>query len=144
MWSANDGPYKGRHYELAETLCVPPPIQQPGPRVLIGGGGERKTLKLVARYADACNLFAPDAKVVAHKLQVLARHCDAEGRDFATIQKTIVGGVDPLRDRDAFLSAMQHYAALGIDQVWLSPRDPDPAGWVARVADSVVQPLSEM
>ena len=58
MWSDDDGPYEGRHYQLAETICSPRPISSPRPRILIGGSGERKTLRLVARYADACNLFA--------------------------------------------------------------------------------------
>src|SRR3954470_5681066 len=57
MWSDNDSPYEGKYYQLAETICSPRPIQRPRPRILIGGGGERKTLRLVARYADACNLF---------------------------------------------------------------------------------------
>ena len=81
MWSDDDGPFKGEHYQLAETICAPRPIQQPRPRILIGGSGERKTLRLVARYADACNLFAADVDEVAHKLEVLERHCETEGRD---------------------------------------------------------------
>ena len=80
MWSDDNGPYEGRHYRLDETLCSPMPVSTPRPRILIGGGGERKTLRLVAQYADACNLFGgPDE--VAHKLDVLRRHCDAVGRD---------------------------------------------------------------
>ncbi len=58
MWSGDSGPYQGRHYQLAETICSPPPVSTPRPRILVGGSGERKTLRLVARYADACNLFA--------------------------------------------------------------------------------------
>src|SRR5690242_2822740 len=60
MWSEDEGPYQGKHYRLAETICRPRPIQQPRPRILVGGSGERKTLRLVARYADACNLIAFD------------------------------------------------------------------------------------
>ena len=92
MWSGETGPFHGRHYELAETLCVPHPLQRPHPPILIGGLGERKTLRLVARYADACNLFAfvgPD--VLRQKLEVLRRHCDAEGRDYASIHRTALG-----------------------------------------------------
>ena len=73
MWSDDDGPFEGRHYQLAETMCSPRPISAPRPPILIGGGGERKTLRLVARYADACNLFAFDPDEVAHKLEVLRR-----------------------------------------------------------------------
>jgi F420-dependent oxidoreductase-like protein len=134
MWSDDDdGPFEGRHYHLAETICSPRPIQQPGPRILVGGSGERKTLRLVARYANACNLFAPDPAVVAHKLEVLARHCDAEGRDPDTIQKTILGFADPLSDVDAFLSSMQEYAELGVTLVEVMPLVPDPAAWVAEL-----------
>jgi len=86
MWSDDDGPYQGTHYQLAETICSPRPIQQPRPGILIGGIGERKTLRLVAKYADACNLFpGPD---LARKLDVLRAHCDAEGRDYDEITKT--------------------------------------------------------
>jgi F420-dependent oxidoreductase-like protein len=144
MWSDNDGPYEGRHYQLAETICSPPPIQQPRPRIMIGGSGERKTLKLVARYADACNLFAPNAEVVAHKLDVLARHCDAEGRDCASIEKTIIGGGDPLADTDAFMTSMDAYAKLGIGLVELTPMVPDPAAWVTMLGEEIVPKLAEL
>lgn len=86
MWSEDEGPYTGRHYSLASTLNRPQALSQPRPRIMIGGGGEKKTLRLVARYADACNLFArPD---VAHKLDVLREHCDREGRPYDSIEKT--------------------------------------------------------
>ena len=80
MWSDDNGPYEGTHYQLAETLCSPQPVSSPRPRVLIGGGGERKTLRLVATYADACNIIG-DVETVAHKVGVLRRHCDEVGRD---------------------------------------------------------------
>jgi F420-dependent oxidoreductase-like protein len=144
MWSDDDGPYEGRYYQLAETICSPRPIRRPAPRILIGGSGERKTLLLVARYADACNLFAPDPSVVAHKLDVLDRHCDAEGRDPAAIERTIIYGSDPLDDMDAFLSAMAEYASMGIGQVWVSPGGADPARWVEQVSERAVPELAEL
>ena len=144
MWSDDDGPYEGRYYRLAETICSPRPVRQPRPPILIGGSGEKKTLRLVARYADACNLFAPDPSVVAHKLEVLDRHCDAESRDPAAIERTIIFGADPLADVDGFLAAMEGYASLGIGQVWVSPGGPDPAGWVADVTERVVPRLSSL
>jgi len=92
MWSEQDGPFEGRHYRLAETLCVPAPLSRPRPPILIGGIGERKTLRLVARHADACNLFEGlGAEGLRHKLDVLRRHCDAEGRDFGEIEVTVLG-----------------------------------------------------
>jgi F420-dependent oxidoreductase-like protein len=144
MWSDDDGPYAGRHYQLAETICSPRPVQQPRPKILVGGGGERKTLRLVARYADACNLFAPDPAVVAHKLDVLARHCDAEGRDPAAIERTILGFANPLDDVDGFLASMEEYARLGVELVELMPMGPDPAAWVTQVGERVVPRLAAM
>jgi alkanesulfonate monooxygenase SsuD/methylene tetrahydromethanopterin reductase-like flavin-dependent oxidoreductase (luciferase family) len=144
MWSDDDGPFEGEHYRLAETICSPQPVQRPRPPILIGGSGEQKTLRLVARYADACNLFGTDPSVVAHKLDVLARHCEAEHRDPADIERTIIHSTDPLEDVDGFLTTMEQYAALGIGQVWVSPLGPDPAGWVARAGEQVVPRLAEL
>jgi F420-dependent oxidoreductase-like protein len=95
MWSGGrPAPFSGKHYQLAETLCVPPPLSRPHPPILIGGQGERKTLRLVARYADACNLFEFLGRDgLAKKLEILRRHCDAEQRDYAAIEKTSLGTV---------------------------------------------------
>ncbi len=144
MWSEDDGPFEGRHYRLAETVCSPPPVSRPRPRLLIGGSGERKTLRLVARYADACNLFAPEPAVVAHKLEVLERHCAAEDRDPAEIERTILAFDDPLSDVDAFLSSMEGYAAMGVGLVEVMPLVEDPAGWVAELGAKVVPRLAEL
>ena len=76
------------------------PIQQPHPPILVGGCGEQKTLRLVAQYADACNLFAIGADEVKHKLDVLREHCERSGRDYDAIQKTLQGGGDPIGDPD--------------------------------------------
>jgi alkanesulfonate monooxygenase len=114
MWSDNDGPYDGKHYQLARTLNSPQALSKPHPPILIGGGGEKKTLRLVAQYADACNLFAgPD---VAHKLDVLRQHCEDLGRDYGTIEKTVMGPLDPGKDGenvDALLESMRSLAELG-------------------------------
>jgi F420-dependent oxidoreductase-like protein len=86
MWRDDDSPYRGEHYELDRPLNHPQPISQPHPPIMIGGGGERKTLRFVARYAQACNLFpGPD---LARKLDVLREHCDAEGRVYDEIRKS--------------------------------------------------------
>jgi len=87
MWSEDDGPFDGKYYQLERTLNSPQSLTRPHPPVLIGGAGEKKTLRLVARYADACNIF--DSPEVAHKLDVLREHCAAEGRDYAAIEKTV-------------------------------------------------------
>lgn len=142
MWSADLGAYEGTHYQLAETACVPAPLRPP--RILIGGGGERKTLRLVAEYADACNLFDLGVDGVAHKLEVLDRHCAEVGRDPAEIQRTVISGVDPLEDTDAFLSLMQRYVGLGIDQVWVGPQVADPVGSVERMCEQLVPRLADL
>ncbi len=89
MWSDNNGPYEGKHNQLAETISSPQPLSKPRPPILIGGGGERKTLKLVARYADACNFFG-DPATVRHKLDILRQHCQDEGRNYDEIEKTVL------------------------------------------------------
>jgi F420-dependent oxidoreductase-like protein len=92
FWSGQVARFDGAHYQLAETLCSPPPVSRPHPPILIGGMGEKKTLRLVAQYADACNLFTfAGTGAVAAKLDVLRRHCDAVGRDYGTIEKTTLG-----------------------------------------------------
>jgi len=143
MWSDNSGPYQGRHYHLAETICSPPPISSPRPRILIGGSGERKTLRLVARYADACNLFATSPAEIARKLDVLARHCDDEGRDPASIDRTILAVSNPLHDPDAFVGQMAEYGALGIGAVELMPVG-DPVAFTTQVGQHIVPALAQL
>ncbi|MGC8627435.1 MAG: LLM class F420-dependent oxidoreductase [Acidimicrobiales bacterium] len=87
MWSGEDKPFEGRYYHLARTLDSPRPISLPHPPILIGGSGEKKTLRLVARYAQACNLFLGPG--IEHKLEVLRAHCDAVGRPYEEIEKTV-------------------------------------------------------
>ncbi|HVA04942.1 MAG TPA: LLM class F420-dependent oxidoreductase [Acidimicrobiales bacterium] len=143
MWSDEVGPFEGRHYQLAETICSPPPISSPRPRVLIGGSGERKTLRLVARYADACNLFAISPDEIARKLEILDCHCDAEGRDPATIDRTILALSNPLDDVDGFVALMAQYAALGVDAVEIMPVG-DPVAFVTEVGELVVPALARL
>jgi F420-dependent oxidoreductase-like protein len=91
MWSDDADPYNSKHFQLAETLCHPQPLSKPHPPIMIGGMGEHKTLRLVAQYANACNLFAGmGLETVQHKLDVLKQHCDALGRDYAAIEKTVL------------------------------------------------------
>jgi F420-dependent oxidoreductase-like protein len=144
MWSDDEGPFDGVHYQLAETICSPRPVSSPRPRILVGGSGEQKTLRLVARYADACNLFATEPTEVAHKLEVLDRHCADEQRDPASITRTILGMADPLGDVDGFLSSMEDYAALGIQMVDVMPLAEDPVAYVTRLGEEVVPRLTDI
>ena len=145
MWSDDDGAYEGRHYRLAETICVPPTVQARLP-ILIGGAGERKTLRMVAQYADACNLFGGDVDTIRHKLEVLRGHCDAVGTDYDAIERTMIvsGGADPVTDTDAFLREMAAYAALGIELVTMSPPTDDPVGWTTSICQRVLPRLAEL
>ena len=144
MWSDDESPFEGKYYQLAETICSPRPVSSPRPRILVGGSGEQKTLRLVARYADACNLFAIEPAEVAHKLEVLDRHCADEQRDPASITRTILGMSDPLADVDAFLKSMEEYAALGISMVEVMPLVEDPAAFATRLGEEVVPRLAEV
>jgi alkanesulfonate monooxygenase SsuD/methylene tetrahydromethanopterin reductase-like flavin-dependent oxidoreductase (luciferase family) len=143
MWSDNNGPYQGKHYQLAETLCVPAPISSPHPPIMIGGGGEKKTLRLAAKYADACNVFATGREEVAHKLDVLRAHCEAEGRDYDRIAKTAAIVRPVLGDVDAFIADVAAYAALGVTEVQLMP-DRHPVEYMEQVAEKVIPRVAEI
>jgi F420-dependent oxidoreductase-like protein len=148
MWSGAEGPYDGTHYQLAETVCVPPPLQTSGhlggPPVMLGGNGERKTLRMVAQYADATNLFGASGPEIAHKLDVLRRHCDDVGRDYDTIQRTAMAGLDPVSEREAFLARMEEFAAQGIELVTLQPVGPDPVAWTNEVLDTIAPVVRDL
>lgn len=118
MWSGNNGPYHGKHNQLEETLCSPQPLSRPHPPILIGGGGEKKTLRLVAQYADACNIFGPP-ETVRTKLAVLKQHCDALGRDYDAIEKTTLGTVDlgpGKMDAKDVIAQCEALARIGVQQ----------------------------
>jgi F420-dependent oxidoreductase-like protein len=119
MWAGDDTPFEGSHYRLGRPVGSPAPIQRPHPPVLIGGTGERKTLRLVAQYADACNLFdIPDGgRTVKHKLDVLARHCEAVGRPYEAIEKTLSTRLQAGEPTDAFVGRCAAAAALGIQHM---------------------------
>lgn len=148
MWSADDGPYEGRHYRLGATINLPQPVRPGGIPIMIGGSGERKTLALVARHADACNLFAgDDVSEVARKLDVLRAHCEREGTDYDRILKTIlwIGALEAEGpSADAFLSLMERYAQIGITDAHIVPLTDDPVGLVRGLGAQVVPRLHEI
>jgi len=117
MWSDDEGPYDGRHYRLGRTLNSPQPITRPHPPILVGGGGEKKTLRLVARYAQACNLF--DTPDVARKFDILRGHCDEVGRDYDDIEKTVMRRLDPGEhgeNVDELLEGLHRLSELGVTE----------------------------
>ncbi len=140
MWSDDNGSFEGRYYQLGETLCSPRPLQQPHPPIMIGGSGEQKTLRLVAQYGDACNLFARDPAVVAHKLDVLRAHCEREGRNYASIRKTILYNNQTLAQGDAetFVEEMREYAAMGVQEAVVMPVGPHALDFVKRLGTQVI------
>ena len=147
MWDPEaNGPYEGKHYRLAETLCVPAPVSSPHPEIMIGGGGEKKTLRLVAQYADACNLIVSTPDELRHKLSVLRGHCDTLGRDYDRIRKTIVhtGESVTTGDLEAFLREIDGFTKLGVDTVILGPRTGEPAEWIERFVAPAVPRLAEL
>jgi F420-dependent oxidoreductase-like protein len=147
MWDPEDnGAFDGRYYQLAETLCSPAPLSQPHPPILIGGGGEKKTLRLVAQYADACNIFASSPADIAHKYDVLRGHCDDVGRDEAEIRRTILY-VEPTLaagDTETFLAQMAEYAAIGVSQVMVMPPTGRVDAWIEQVCAPLVPLLAEI
>jgi F420-dependent oxidoreductase-like protein len=145
MWSDNDGPYTGKHYRLAETICEPQPIRRPP--VLIGGDGEKKTLRLVAQYADIWNSTVLEVHGLKHKVDVLNRHCDTVGRDPGEIRKTVgLLVVDPFEDIDGYLKTAESYAELGIEMINAGPvpGNPDPVGFIRRLGDELIPRLAEI
>jgi F420-dependent oxidoreductase-like protein len=144
MWRADEAPYEGTHYQLLRPLNSPNTIQHPHPPILIAGSGERKTLRLVARYGDMCNLFdlpgTGYADDLQHKLRVLRSHCEDADRDYNAIEKTVSTFVDPGNDRTRVLDHLAELADLGIDHAIISPRRPwDEAAldWAAAMVPDV-------
>jgi F420-dependent oxidoreductase-like protein len=125
MWSADDGPFEGHYYKLGATVNSPAAVRQPHPPILIGGTGEKKTLRLVAKYADACNIFGtPEA---AHKLDVLRAHCEREGRDYDEITKTTTITFDT-SDRAALVAQLRGLHDLGFTVAHGIPKKSDDFG----------------
>ena len=120
MWSGEVGQFNGKYNQLSETLNHPQPLSRPHPPIMIGGSGERKTLRLVAQYADACNLFLQSDDVLRHKLDVLREHCNTLGRDYDSIEKTAISVANlapgAMTAADV-IAQLRNVAQLGISHV---------------------------
>ncbi len=144
MWGDDDGPFEGRHYRLAETICSPRPMAVPHPPIMIGGGGEKKTLRLLARYGDAGNLFAgprSDPAEVKRKLDILAGHCEREGTDYGRIRKSVLWAapLEPSAEGGKVLAdQLAGYSEVGIDEVHVMPFGDDPVGFINGLGEHVV------
>jgi alkanesulfonate monooxygenase len=142
MWSESDEPYHGAHYRLQRTLNSPQNLTRPRPMLMIGGGGERKTLRLVARYADACNISAgPDA---AHKLHVLREHCEREGRSYDSIEKTtaLPETVTAATNPGPLLEQLRDLHELGFTVAYATPAGTDPVSTLGMLADHIIPAIS--
>jgi alkanesulfonate monooxygenase len=145
MWSDSDEPYAGKHYQLARTLNSPQSVQRPHPPILIGGGGEKKTLRLVAQYAQACNLF--DSPDLAHKLEVLRGHCETLGRDYDEIEKTVMGPIDPGpngENVDATLEHLRDLAALGVTHVQMGVGDASKTDVLELIGERIIPEAAKL
>ncbi len=140
MWSGDDGSYAGDHYKLERTLNSPQTLTRPHPPIMIGGSGERKTLRLVAKYADACNIFGtPEAP---HKLDVLRAHCEREGRDYAAIEKTTTFGITGDAEPGALLEQLRALHDLGFTVAYISIRRTDPLPVLEMLAADVIPEIA--
>jgi F420-dependent oxidoreductase-like protein len=143
MWSANNGAYAGKHYQLAETVCSPAPVSSPRPRIMLGGTGEKKTLLLVAKYADAWNCFgAPEE--VARKIEVLRRHCDTVGRDIREIEISTFLEITDESTTDDVLRSAESMAAIGASSVMSRAMGADPDATLEKVYAPAMQRLEAM
>jgi F420-dependent oxidoreductase-like protein len=139
MWAGDERPFTGRHYRLEGPVGSPRPLRRPHPPVLVGGAGERRTLRLVAQYADACNLFdIPDGgRTVTHKLEVLAGHCEQVGRSYETVEKTLSTRLAAGETAGEFVDRCAAAAALGIQHVVVLTAGPWTAGGLATLAEAI-------
>ncbi len=118
MWQGDERPFEGKYYHIVRPLNLPQSLTRPRPPILIAGSGEHKTLRLVARYADACNL-RPGPEI-PKKLEVLRRHCEAEGREYDSIEKTCMFVFDVGEDGSKvseLLGQLRWLAGMGIQTV---------------------------
>ena len=145
MFSGDEAPFHGTHYRLDRPLNVPAPLARPRPPILVGGMGERRTLRLVAEYADACNLFdIPDGgKTVAHKLAVLAGHCEEVGRPRNEIETTLSTRIAPGQSASDFVQHCNELALLGVDHVIVLTAGPWTGSSVEELA-GIVKALAEV
>lgn len=136
MWAGDDTPFTGEHHRAARPLNRPPALTRPHPPILVGGTGERRTLPLVARYADACNVFdIPDGgATIRHKLAVLGEACARIGRPVAEIEKTVSTRLGPDESPADFAGRSARLRECGIDHVVTLTAGP----WAAEAVDRLV------
>ena len=149
-WAGETGPFDGKHIHLTEQIDSPRPVRRPHPPILIGGVGERKTLRLVARYAQATDMFIADPAELRHKLDVLRRHCDDAGRPYDEIERHAridlsgPAGVDPqpgeLAPGGLLLERLERIAGAGADAIVVSLPKVTETEVIERFGEAVIRP----
>ena len=142
MWAGDSSAFHGRRHRLERPVSSPRPLSRPGPRLLIGGTGARRTLRLVAERADACNLFdIPDGgETVRRQLDTLARHCEDVSRPFEQIEKTISTALEPSEPTARFVDRCAVLGDVGIEHVVVIMRgQPWTQGAISRLGDAATQ-----
>jgi F420-dependent oxidoreductase-like protein len=154
MWSDDNGSFAGKHYELEETVCVPKPVSRPHPPILIGGRGEKKTMRFVAKYGDAVNIVGAQLNddgvaFVAHLLDVIKGHCQREGTDYDRIEKTVLLTLMMRDDAEGrwqtpaqVLETLRKLRDLGVDQPIFNMPDVEKPETLARVEERVISAVS--
>ena len=124
MWKGDEKPFTGKHYSLEWPMLQPKPVTKPHPPIMIGGGGEKKTLRFVAQYADACNLFVRlGSEELQRKLDILKDHCKEVGRNYDDIEKTALSSVPEDVTADQVVEECKVLRELGITHVIFSIRN---------------------
>jgi F420-dependent oxidoreductase-like protein len=140
MWSGDDSPFEGEHYRLERPLNSPAALSRPHPPILIGGGGEKKTLRMVAQYADACNIFDMGPDGVKAKYEVIRGHCEAVGRDYADIEKTVLSRVNLAEESvEQVVDRFGRLGAIGTEHVIVGLAGVHEQGAFEKVPDLVAQ-----
>jgi len=148
MWRGDRSPYHGDHYHLEEPINQPQPLSQPHPPILIGGMGEKKTLRMVAQYGDACNLFLRAGREeLAHKLEVLQEHCHDLGRDYGEIEKTTLGTIHLAEGEDSpeeMIDTCRELADLGFDQAIFNMPNTDQIAPIETIGEEVIPAVRDL
>ncbi len=140
LWTEKRANFDGKYYQLKDALCEPKPVQKPYPPFVIGGSGEKLTLRIVAQYASIWNFVGGSVEDLRHKNEVLNEHCAAIGRDPASIERSIQWPINYNNVREA-VTDMRPYIAEGATHIILNLRSPYPEAIVHKLAEEVVAPL---
>ena len=144
MWAGDEKPFNGKYYHLERPLNSPQPITKPHPPIIIGGTGEKKTLKLVAKYADGCNIFAQIYDFAKQKLDVLKMHCEKVGRNYDEIEKTFLVTVDFSKITVDQLNAdLKKYAELGFTHGIFTIRQDHDLKVIEKISNEVIPSVAD-